>query len=87
MILHWDGSAPLLMIALMIIYFFIYRKEQKENKISQNKIDELRANADEFSKAVNAVNTGAKVLKLDDYKHLDKSDLEHFINNRGVKFI
>ena len=48
MIFVYDGSAPLLMIALMIIYYFIYRKEQKENKISQKKIDESRAKIDEL---------------------------------------
>ena len=41
MILHWDGSWPLLMVALMITFFFMTRKEAKENKKIQNNIDKI----------------------------------------------
>ena len=87
MIFYSDGIFPLWGLIIVFIVLYSLIKESKGNRIRQKRIDELKANADEFSKAVNAVNTGAKVLKLDDYKHLDKSDLEHFVNNRGVKFI
>lgn len=87
MILHTDGSAPLLMIVLMVIFFFIYRKEQKENKIMDDKIKENNLNMEDYIKARDAIHAGAKVLKLDDYKHLTQRDIKFYSDLHGVKFI
>lgn len=86
MIFVYDGSAPLLMIALMIIYFFIYKKEKKEGKILQNKFEISKNNADEFDRLVDLIHNGKKIIKKDDFKYLNENDFTHF-KERGVKFI
>lgn len=86
MIFVYDGSAPLLMIALMIIYFFIYKKEKKEGKILQNKFEISKNNADEFDRLVDLIHNGKKNIKKDDFKYLNENDFTHF-KGRGVKFI
>lgn len=86
MILHWDGSSPLLMIVLIVIYFFIYKKENKTNKILNKKAEESSNNADDFSRLYKLVLSGEKVIKKSDFKYLTDDDFATF-DWRGVKFI
>ena len=90
MILHTDGSAPLLMIALMIIYFFIYKKEQKESKIRKNNIEMLELHADECEKLSDLIKSGRTTIYKNDFKHLKKEDFQTYASiysSKNLKFV
>ena len=90
MILHWDGSWPLLMIVLMVIYFFIYRKEQKENRIIQKECESLEMRCNEIKKLSNTINNGQTTINKSNFKNLKEEDFKFYADiysYKNVKFV
>lgn len=87
MILHWDGSWPLLMVALMITFFFMTRKEAKENKKIQNNIDKISDKLKEREFINTQAGAGVKTFIRSDFKQLNDNELKLYTDICGVKFI
>ncbi|MDY4446557.1 hypothetical protein [Campylobacter sp.] len=41
----------------------------------------------DYKRARDAIHNGAKILKIDDYKHLTQRDINFYTELHGVKFI